>query len=640
MIKFLNISNKSFIGKVLRSFIRFVPKGVVVPILKGRLKGKKWIVGAGDNHGYWLGSYEYEMQSLLLKTVQEAKVVYDIGANVGFYTLLFSDLVGRKGKVFAFEPLPGNMAYLKKHLSLNSCVNVKIIDAAVSDCCGRESFDSGANSALGSLSSQGSISVEVVNLDELLLKNEIKSPDYMKIDVEGAELRVLSGARNILAKYSPVIFLASHGLEMHRKCCAFLKEAGYSLQSVSKNQSMEECRSIIAFKEAPKNKIPALNKNEEKINVALVCTSINQFGGKNAHLRNIYRYIDKERFNICIIVCSKVEAGLKSFMLEGGVKSEDLILISRVKKWLLIPFILQLKKTFRAKKIVIVHTFQMQSDILGGLAARLAGTKCLVSHYESKIIEDNISGLKQLIYKIANKIIRGWFKNTVVVSKGLKKELILGNFRPADRVVLIPIGFDVPDKFPGAKFLFVRLKERKPVIGTVSRLSREKGIDRFIAAMPFILEQEPDVEFVIASDGPLKKELTMQVENLGLISKVNFTGWVDDIGALLKSFDIFVMPSVREGFPIALLEAFAFKRPVVASRIEGIIDIIDDGKNGLLVDADDPREFSKAVLSLCRDPERAILMGENGYNKVVSELTVGAEMSQFKDLYAQSLGKE
>lgn len=641
MINFSAISNKSFIGKVLRFPVRFIPKGAVVPILQGRLKGKKWIVGAGDNHGYWLGSYEYEMQSLILKIVKQGSVVYDIGANAGFYTLLFSEIVGMNGEVFAFEPLPENILYLKKHLRLNFCNNVKVIETAVSESCGREFFEPGINSALGILSSNGSINVKVVSLDEFLLRDEIKPPNYIKIDVEGSEFRVLSGAKTILSKYFPVIFLATHGIEMHKKCRAFLKEIGYNIQSIYKNQSIEECRSIIAFKEAPNNKILAINKKEnDKINVALVCTSMNQLGGKNAHLRNIYTHIDKDRFNICIVGCSKVENELKNFMLLEKVKKEDLILVPRVKKWLLIPFILQLRKVFLSKKIDIVHTFQIQSDILGGLAARLAGIKCLISQYESKIIEDNISAAKQFFYKIANKMIKDWFKKTVVVSHGLKRELISGDFRASDSIVVIPIGFEIFDKHRNVKFSTNNLKERKPTIGTVSRLSKEKGIDRFIAAMPFILEIEPNVEFVIASEGPLKEELKKQVETLGLMSKVNFIGWIEDILSFVNSIDIFVMPSIREGYPIALLEALALKKPVVASRIDGIIDIIDDGKNGLLVDTANPQEFSKAILSLCVNPEKAMLMGENGYNKVTSEFTIIQEMFRFRDLYNQVLKKE
>jgi len=248
VINFSSISNTSFIGKILRFPVRLIPKGMVVPILQGPLKGKKWIIGAGDNHGYWLGSYEHQMQSFFLRIIQPGGVGYDIGASVGFYTLLFAELLGKKGEVFAFEPFPENILYLKKHLQLNSCDNVTVIEAAVSERNGTGVFKLGANSALGTLSSEGSSQVKTVRLDELCLNNEINPPDYIKIDVEGAEFLVLSGAQTIISKYYPMIFLSTHGVDMHKRCCTFLKEMGYNLQSVHKNQSVEECRSIVASK--------------------------------------------------------------------------------------------------------------------------------------------------------------------------------------------------------------------------------------------------------------------------------------------------------------------------------------------------------------------------------------------------------
>ncbi|NQV00191.1 MAG: FkbM family methyltransferase [Parcubacteria group bacterium] len=118
---------------MLRFPLKLIPSGVVVPVMQGVLKGKKWVVGSGDNHGYWLGSYEYRMQSFFAETIKPGSVVYDIGANVGFYTLLASKIVGVQGRVFAFEPLPENIFYVRKHVELNHCDNVVIIEAAVSE---------------------------------------------------------------------------------------------------------------------------------------------------------------------------------------------------------------------------------------------------------------------------------------------------------------------------------------------------------------------------------------------------------------------------------------------------------------------------------------------------------------------------
>ena len=247
MINFSGIYNKDLIGKLLRLLLKFIPpKSTVVPILQGRLKGKKWIVGS-SNHGCWVGSYEYEKQTLFAKTIEEGSVLYDIGAHVGFYTLLSSELVGPRGKVVAFEPSPRNIYYLREHLRLNRCDNVTVFEAAVAEQSGITSFEESINSHMGHLSSKGCLEVKIVRLDDLVSKGGIPPPDYMKIDVEGAELLVLSGAKSLLANYSPTVFLATHGPEVHQHCCLFLNSIGYELQSINQN-NIDETDEIIAFK--------------------------------------------------------------------------------------------------------------------------------------------------------------------------------------------------------------------------------------------------------------------------------------------------------------------------------------------------------------------------------------------------------
>jgi FkbM family methyltransferase len=195
-----------------------------------------------------LGSYELEKQSLFTQKIKEGSVVYDIEAHVGFYTLLASELVGPRGKVFAFEPLPRNIHYLKEHLRLNRCDNVDLIEAAVADKNGIAFFDDRASNYTGHLSSKGHLEVKTVRLDDLISNGDVPAPDCMKIDVEGAELLVLSGARSILTNIHPTIFLATHGIEIHQQCCEFLKSIGYNLKSINA-QDIEHADDIIAFKE-------------------------------------------------------------------------------------------------------------------------------------------------------------------------------------------------------------------------------------------------------------------------------------------------------------------------------------------------------------------------------------------------------
>jgi FkbM family methyltransferase len=232
-MNFSGISSKTMLGKILRSPLRIIPSNACIPILQGPLRGKQWIAGSGIL-SCWLGNYEYEKQKAFAAAVQRGFTVYDIGANVGFYSLLASVLVGPEGKVFCFEPVPRNLEFLRRHLELNKLSNCTVWDAAVGSYEGTSSFDLGPNRAQGHLTTglRGALTVRTVTLDGLVASGKLPPPDLIKCDIEGAEYDALMGASDILAKYGPLIFLSTHGVDVHRRCCRLLKDYRYSLKSL------------------------------------------------------------------------------------------------------------------------------------------------------------------------------------------------------------------------------------------------------------------------------------------------------------------------------------------------------------------------------------------------------------------------
>lgn len=231
MANLSGISNQTLVGKWLRAPLRLIPRSAILPIFQGPLRGKKWIVGAG-NHGCWLGSYEHDKQRQIQKAIKAADVVYDVGANAGFYSLLASVLVGEKGHVYAFEPLPGNVRNLRKHMEINRVGNCTVIEAAVSSSDGEASFDPSADRHTAHLSTTGSTLVRTVALDTLASRNEIRPPDFLKIDIEGAEYDCLLGCTRTIQANRPIIFLATHGQEIHDLCLKLLAEWKYEVVSL------------------------------------------------------------------------------------------------------------------------------------------------------------------------------------------------------------------------------------------------------------------------------------------------------------------------------------------------------------------------------------------------------------------------
>ena len=235
-----NLSKQDFrspIGKILRFPLKLIPDKTVLPILQGTLKGKKWIKGSSIN-GCWLGTYELDKQVLFSKYIKPGNIVYDVGANAGFYSLLSSLLVSETGKVYSFEPLPANISYLKKHIELNKLGNVKVIEKAVSNKVSTVRFNFGDNRSAGHISNDGEIEVETISIDEFISQGN-PSPDIIKMDIEGAEYDALFGAKKLLRTKKPVIFLATHSSELRAECLKLLAEFDYTVTSID-NKPIEE----------------------------------------------------------------------------------------------------------------------------------------------------------------------------------------------------------------------------------------------------------------------------------------------------------------------------------------------------------------------------------------------------------------
>lgn len=180
--------------------------------------------------------------------------MYDIGAHVGFYTLLSSHLTGSNGRVIAFEPLPSNVAFIEKHIALNRVTNVTLYEKAVSDQYGSATFSIADSTSMGHLSmdnatdvEETTITVDVISLDRFVSENQLPIPDLMKVDIEGAEYNLLLGAENLLKSHNITLFLATHGSDVHHQCLSFLRNLNYDIINLE-DQPLEKSSEIMARK--------------------------------------------------------------------------------------------------------------------------------------------------------------------------------------------------------------------------------------------------------------------------------------------------------------------------------------------------------------------------------------------------------
>jgi len=180
----------------------------------------------------------------------------------------------------------------------------------------------------------------------------------------------------------------------------------------------------------------------------------------------------------------------------------------------------------------------------------------------------------------------------------------------------------------GPDFRRLLALESRPVIGTLSRLVERKGFDTVLRAMPRVLEEFPDALYLVVGDGPDRPRLEALTRKLGIGDSVHFAGAADEesLAAWFRTLDVFVMPSREiassghvEGFGIVFLEAGACGRPVLGGRSGGVVEAVQDGVSGRLVNPGDPEDLAQALLGMLRDPHQARAMGRAGRLRVERE---------------------
>jgi len=241
MINFSLVSPDSLIGSGIKAIISGIPPGLQVRVLQGPLRGYRWAFGSGSP-AYWLGSYKLSRQHKLMEVLKEGSVFFDLGAHVGFFTLLASHLVGDEGRVVAFEPNPENVKYLNKHIEWNQRKNVTVIEAAIGDQTQLVCFDPCLTRAMGAVCPTGSMTVQMLTLDYLYKEAKVPAPQVIKIDIEGSECMALEGGRKLISERRPVLLVSTHGDELLEGCVSLLREFDYRLDYIG-----DEPEEIIAI---------------------------------------------------------------------------------------------------------------------------------------------------------------------------------------------------------------------------------------------------------------------------------------------------------------------------------------------------------------------------------------------------------
>jgi len=276
-----------------------------------------------------------------------------------------------------------------------------------------------------------------------------------------------------------------------------------------------------------------------------------------------------------------------------------------------------LLRIFRAERPAIVHTHTSKAGILGRWAARLAGVPLVVHTPHGHVFWGYFNRLTTAFYVMLEKLTAAITDKIIALTEQEKKDCLARRIAPESKFEIIHSGVNLEGFCDSAADPAGMRKEMNIsadafVAGTAGRLTPVKGHKYLLAAAQKILARNPGMYFVFLGDGELAGELRSQAELSGIAGNVRFLGWRQDVPRVMSALDVFILPSLNEGMGKVLVEAMAMGKPIVASAVGGITDLVRQGENGLLAPCADADAIAKSIELLRADSSLRKSMGEKG----------------------------
>jgi glycosyltransferase involved in cell wall biosynthesis len=364
-------------------------------------------------------------------------------------------------------------------------------------------------------------------------------------------------------------------------------------------------------------------------------------GGAQQNTLHTVRSLDRSRFE-AVLACGRggllddeasADPGFRTVFVDSLRRD-----ISPVHDLLAL---LELTKLLLAERPDVLHTHSSKAGILGRLAAALAGVPVVVHTYHGFGFHDRQPAAVKALYVFLERLCAGFTDALVFVSQAnIAYAAAHGIVRPED-AVLIRSGValaGLPAPVDAAKLkMSAGIGMHKPLVVSVGNLKPQKNAGDFVSAAAAVLAEVPEARFVFLGDGPQRRALEARAFALGLEGKLLFLGWRRDTAQWLAAADVFVMTSLWEGLPRALVEAMKSGLPAVCYATDGVVDLIRDGENGFLVEAGDHAALAARVAALLKDAPRREALGAAAAASIGPEFDIDGMVRSQESLYERLL---
>ena len=363
-----------------------------------------------------------------------------------------------------------------------------------------------------------------------------------------------------------------------------------------------------------------------RLKVMLVTVGLG-VGGTETQILELATRLDRTRFDVLVCGLKKDRAvaeelrerGVRALTLDGAGKGDLRVLY-------------RLARLVRDERPDIIHAFLGVANLAASLVGRLSGVPVIIWSYR------DVEVWKTKAHWMVDRMGARWADAVTCCSDAVRRFVLARLNGPPSNLLTIHNGINIEafDRPHAASRPELNLRDGGFVIGTVSRLDEpKKGLTVLLRALADVARRDgmPAWQGLLVGDGPARDRLRRLAEELGLQGRVVFAGMRRDVASVLPAMDLFVCPSLYEGFGIAIVEAMAAGRPVIASAVGGIPEIVVHGDTGLLVPPGDAAALADAIAALLAHPDLARAMGLRGRARAQERFSVETAVRRHQQLY-------
>jgi glycosyltransferase involved in cell wall biosynthesis len=391
-----------------------------------------------------------------------------------------------------------------------------------------------------------------------------------------------------------------------------------------------------------------LPESEERVKILRVIARLNM-GGPALHVAYLTEGLTKRGYDTTL-VSGSLARGEDSMAFVADAHGVEIVRIDELGREISplrdLLATIRLARLIRKERPQILHTHTAKAGTVGRVAALLAGSRkppIIVHTFHGHVLRGYFGPVRTLLFRLLERWLAAGTTALVAVSPQVRDDLVALGIAPRERFVVIRLGIELDERVApgqngrGESRRYLGIPGDRFTVGWIGRMTAVKRTDDVLVAFKRLRDDGVDAVLCMVGDGPDRVQLEQRAHELGLARDTVFLGYQEDVAPFYAAFDALVLPSGNEGTPVSVIEALAAELPVVATRVGGVPDVVQDGEDGFLVETGATDDLADRLARLARDPELRARMGKHGRERVLPRYAVERLVEDVDELYRSLL---